>query len=58
MACTTGNHRIYAIISQSVGMSSFVKIYFVTSVMLLYLHCTKLHLKSQLTNNVAEWLKN
>ena len=35
MACTTGNHRIYAIISQSVGMFSFAKFDFVTSIMLL-----------------------
>ena len=34
MACTTGDHRIYAIISQSVGMFSFVKFNFVISVML------------------------
>lgn len=35
MACTTGDHRIYAIISQSVGKFSFVKFNFVISVMLL-----------------------
>ena len=35
MACTTGNHRIYAIISQSVGMFSFVKFNFIIFVMLL-----------------------
>ena len=35
MACTSGDHRIYAIISQSVGMFSFVKFNFVLSVMLL-----------------------
>ena len=35
MACTTGDHRIYAIISQSVGMFSFVKCSVVISVMLL-----------------------
>lgn len=35
MACTTGNHRIYAIISQSVGMFYFVKFNVVMCLMLL-----------------------
>ena len=35
MACATGNHRIYAIISQSVGMFFFAKFNFVISVILL-----------------------